>query len=185
MTDLPAVTLLLVLLALPAVALGSPKLTSADFPEKVPALSTCSQSELQRAHASVSRNIKDMRNGIMPSGTVVVAAINRMNSCDPETGFCIPLMQPKSEFSYTLSDSVKDPCVRYCAILHEWEHFIDERPWSMKSPDSELSIFWELLPYERQEQCLRKFVKAESANTPAAAKDSAKPATQPASPANK
>lgn len=151
---------LLTLLLAPLIAVAGPKLTSADLPEKSPNIRNCDQKLVGAAHASVKRNIGDMLKGIAPSGTQVVAAINRMNSCDPQTGFCVPLLQDKSEFSFTLSESVKDPCVRYCAILHEWEHFIDERPWNMASSDNDLSIFFELIAYEKQEQCLRKFVSA-------------------------
>jgi hypothetical protein len=128
------------------------------FPEKRPQLVKCQRVAIEAALKSVKINIQGMNAGAPASGSKVVAAITRQQMCDDKTRFCQPIPLPASEFEYYLSDEIKDPCIRYCAGLHEWEHFIDSRAWNMDWPDDKLAIFMELPAYEKQAKCLSNFL---------------------------
>ena len=124
------------------------------FPDPRPDSSCCDKNQIRQRIASVSGNISRMNRGLQPQGkrrgsNMNVAFCDDMGWCRPGGVPPVSMFQPGCDFS--------DKCVNYCCRQHEWFHFTDQRPWSIKWSDTAVAIFTEKPAYDIELKCLKSF----------------------------
>jgi RHS repeat-associated protein len=119
------------------------------FPRTPPNASCCNKGAMQKSLDSTNLQIKRLMSGDPLEGYIGGITVRGI-TCEGD--WCRQLPVDPSLFSPGVTD--KDPCVKYCGEFHEWIHFTDNRPWSMKWTDYEQMRFLELPAYVGEKSCL-------------------------------
>jgi RHS repeat-associated protein len=125
----------------------------------------CCRSEIEAALESAYLQLDRMMWGMNPIGEAVAWDPDAWHLMD-EAGWMYPQGPDLSEpWVPDFINPPKDPCVNFCAAVHEWYHHTDVRRWRLEWLDmttpaggSIANIFWERPAYRLGAQCLESFL---------------------------
>ncbi len=116
----------------------------------------CDKAKIKEARESAQSQIDRMNAGGVPEGKLAASSATSHN-CD-EQGNCVPIVDDEKFFDPGIVEK-GDPCVDYCTTVHEWVHFTDNRPWSTKWTDNQITRNFEYPGYVRDRECLDSYLK--------------------------